>query len=903
MPNTPATRLAALGAIGIGVSLVQVLVSGWAPPVRAQEKEAIFGVAGAQPPEPAATQTDDTGEADRTGDPAGAEAEAEPVAGPFRADGSPDVGDPRADDTESEPASTLIPGIERFVVHGGEITYRDRERGADATATLENVEGEIASLEDLSIRAKGDVAGQSFDLEAGRAEPQEGVAEDGRSPFAFDLSIGGSRIEADLNDLALDDRLDASLTLDLESSLAAVLDAYGMQVGELDIEGRVRIEPVEGGSKVTVDALLYGDDVEGSGRFAHMTSPLQDFDAEVRAGGDSLGRLVHLAGLTPAPADLPAYDLSAAVRSDEGRLVVEQLAAHVGENELTGSLSTGDVGTLADLDAKLQLDAPRLGELLAPFDFDHAGRVSSARVDATIDRQENSTRFTLDGDVAGDTIDVEGRFDGPAVQPEDLYLDLKAQGSALSAILADLQILTRPVDRYAIEAMIDRAADDEAGVDLALKVEDTDFSFQGTVDELFAFRGVDGYVEASGPDPARVLELFELPSISLPPYEVSGQLVWQGDDIKVSELSGLVGDSDIKGTLAVDRRPKPVAVSGDLHSRLLDFDDLGTLIGAPAEADEGETATADQAEPSGGLLPDATIDDDLWQNLDLDVRYEADRIEAPTLPIDRIQFHVVSRGQVLSLEELRTGFADGAIEARAKLDGRQEPPAVDFEAEVDRMHLGDVLAKFGRKSEGWGRIDARIRLEGSGRSVDQVLANADGRIGVAMTEGGLSALILEAIGLDVAEGLAVLVDGSDQANEDLVPVRCAIANLEVANGMAELAPGLLDTPDSKIVVQGKVDLAAETLDLMITSDPKDFSILSANQTLHVDGPWTEPSVNPAPGGIESETLGWLAAPFAALFPFFDLGTAEDSPCGALIEQVKAGVRTDADEVSERPSEP
>ena len=86
MPNTPATRLAALGAIGIGVSLVQVLVSGWAPPVRAQEKEAIFGVAGAQPPEPAATQTDDTGEADRTGDPAGAEAEAEPVAGPFRAE-------------------------------------------------------------------------------------------------------------------------------------------------------------------------------------------------------------------------------------------------------------------------------------------------------------------------------------------------------------------------------------------------------------------------------------------------------------------------------------------------------------------------------------------------------------------------------------------------------------------------------------------------------------------------------------------------------------------------------------------------------------------------------------------------------------------------------------------------
>ena len=35
--------------------------------------------------------------------------------------------------------------------------------------------------------------------------------------------------------------------------------------------------------------------------------------------------------------------------------------------------------------------------------------------------------------------------------------------------------------------------------------------------------------------------------------------------------------------------------SGKRAASMLDFDDLGTQTGAPAEADEGETATADQA--------------------------------------------------------------------------------------------------------------------------------------------------------------------------------------------------------------------------------------------------------------------------------------------------------------------
>jgi hypothetical protein len=97
---------------------------------------------------------------------------------------------------------------------------------------------------------------------------------------------------------------------------------------------------------------------------------------------------------------------------------------------------------------------------------------------------------------------------------------------------------------------------------------------------------------------------------------------------------------------------------------------------------------------------------------------------------------------------------------------------------------------------------------------------------------------------------------------------------------------VIDTTDSKITVDGQINLRDETLDLFIQSYPKDPSLFSGNQPLHVDGQILSPSVNPAPGRTENEALGWLLAPLAAVLPFFDVGGEEDAPCDAMIAEAK-----------------
>src|SRR5690606_40573891 len=116
-----------------------------------------------------------------------------------------------------------------------------------------------------------------------------------------------------------------------------------------------------------------------------------------------------------------------------------------------------------------------------------------------------------------------------------------------------------------------------------------------------------------------------------------------------------------------------------------------------------------------------------------------------------------------------------------------------------------------------------------------------------------------------------------------VPVRCAVADFGVEDGLMSSRALAFNTTVAIIVGEGTINLQDESLDLLLRPRPKDRSSLALRWPLRVGGSFKDPSFRPdmkALGlrGAIALALGSIAPP-AALLATFETGPGEDSDCG------------------------
>ena len=513
-------------------------------------------------------------------------------------------------------------------------------------------------------------------------------------------------------------------------------------------------------------------------------------------------------------------------------------------------------------------------------------------------REGQRNAITLDASFGEDRLRADASTEGPLAELRGLVLQANAKGTRLGQFFPLLGLTDKPVPAYSLDAKVGREGEAGARVDVKASLGSTKADIEGLIGDVRAFQGLDLEVVMSGQNPSDILDIFGLPEISLPPYRVAGRLGRQGDVIRVANLDGRVGDSDVAGTASVDTGRKPVAVVADLASEKLDFDDLAGLIGLPPSTGAGEAASPQQKqeaqaqEESSRLLPDVKIDAQAWRNLDLDIRYRGRSVEAPRLPLRNLAFHVVTREGWLTLDPLQASLAGGRFIANASLDGTGSAVNGDFDVRVRGLQLNDFLSRFGFQNDALGMLGGRAELKGRGASLRELAATSDGRLALTMEGGVIDRLIPELAGLDLSQSLGnwwqEKFGGKKDANRQ--QIRCLIADFDVRGGVMDAKTVLLDTPEDKMTVQGTIDLRDEQLDLMFHAFPRDASIGSSRMPISIEGPIKSPTVGPAPGYVENQTLGWILAPLAALIPFVELGAEDDHPCAGVLERVREATR-------------
>jgi AsmA family protein len=426
-----------------------------------------------------------------------------------------------------------------------------------------------------------------------------------------------------------------------------------------------------------------------------------------------------------------------------------------------------------------------------------------------------------------------------------------------------------------------------------VRIGDSRIALVGTLTDPLHLGALDVRLWLSGSSMARLYPITGITLPDTPPYATEGHLKAElhrsGSHYSYQDFRGRVGGSDLAGNLMFVTGGKRPKLSGDVHSKLLQFADLAPLIGADSNTEKQQRGDA-TPQPADKLLPVEPFRTDRWQAMDADVTFTGMRIvRGEALPIDSLATHLVLNNGALYLDPLSFGLAGGTVRSNITLDGSRAPMRGVLELNARHLKLKQLFPTFEPMRTSFGEINGDAALDAQGNSIAALLGSANGELKLLMNDGAISKTLLETAGLNVGNIVIGKLFG-----DKTVQINCAATDMAASNGLFDMRLFVFDTDDAVIDVTGTVDLANEKLDLDVKPHTKGFRVFSLRSPLYVRGTLKNPNVGVQAGpllarGAGAVALGVVAAPAAALLALVapSHGDAGDNTCRAVLQQLRS----------------
>jgi hypothetical protein len=437
-------------------------------------------------------------------------------------------------------------------------------------------------------------------------------------------------------------------------------------------------------------------------------------------------------------------------------------------------------------------------------------------------------------------------------------------------------------------------------VQIQLRLGEMRASMNGTLTQGPQLAGMTAKVALQGSDPARLSDFLPLTIPSLPAYRLEGNLQNHGNTWTLKDFKASIGDSDLAGELSLDASDQRFVLQGDLRSQIFVVDEL---TGYAPEKKPG------RVEPEKVQVP-AEVQEEVQerpQAIEVSLRFRSNKVIVAKVPLEQFSTDLQLHNDRLALTPT-FHLAGGTVQARAQVETQADPLQSTVHFTMHQINVQQFLSwlelrpedaaqpntagkpettakpetaakpetpgkpEIARKPETAGKLgtagtlDGQIALTGTGLSLADFLASANGDVLLSMQQGQLGRVLTELVGLDVAETIQKAL-----AREKTYQLRCLVADFAVHNGRMETQMLLIDTTDTRVMGGGFIDLRANMLGLKLEPKAKDFSPFSVQTPLYITGPLGNLSAGPKLG----EMLLSLSMPIK-------LGTAQDVDCQAVL---------------------
>ncbi|MEI9890113.1 MAG: AsmA family protein [Caulobacteraceae bacterium] len=257
---------------------------------------------------------------------------------------------------------------------------------------------------------------------------------------------------------------------------------------------------------------------------------------------------------------------------------------------------------------------------------------------------------------------------------------------------------------------------------LDVKAGATHVEANGSLPKPFNLGQVNAEVTSSGPNLADLYPLTGITLPATPAYRLTAHLDRDDAKFTLTGISGRVGDSDLEGSMTLDKPNDRRRVVADLRSRKLVFSDLLAVIGGGPKAPGRRRAPRPPRPrpPAGRLLPDAPLYKERLRSMDAQLRYRAAAVETGRWPLRRFSLDLTLQDAVLTLDPVDFEFPQGRLAGKVRIDGRKDPAVSDLDMRLTGLELQQFFpAKAGATPALEGLLQARAQLHGRGDTIHE----------------------------------------------------------------------------------------------------------------------------------------------------------------------------------------
>ncbi|HYG32194.1 MAG TPA: AsmA family protein, partial [Methylophilaceae bacterium] len=321
--------------------------------------------------------------------------------------------------------------------------------------------------------------------------------------------------------------------------------------------------------------------------------------------------------------------------------------------------------------------------------------------------------------------------------------------------------------------------------------------FKGKLADIGGDNEVTGNFGIKGPSLGILGDLFGIVLPTTTAFTIKGDVKRELGLLAVNIHPARVGRSDLSAKFRFDTSGDKIAMKGDLYSTNFVLADLGPTFGTRAE--DGSEA----GRPEGRIFPNRPLNLPALNKFNAEISLDFKRVELGKVfsaPIAPFKANLDLNSGKLSLAKIDARTADGSLSGTIAVDahalgatGNENPddksrpkPEWSMNLTWKDINLAKWIKTRAQAEPGEpdayikGILNGRTNLKGRGISTAELLGSLDGDVEAYVNRGEISHLIIEAIGLDVAQALGIVMRG-----DQLLPMRCDVVDMQSDSGILQ----------------------------------------------------------------------------------------------------------------------